>query len=243
MVENIENVTSTYDFDRLEMTAPAGSIHQVAVEASRGEYEIVGLPLSDRFLVPVPVPIFGVGANRVTLVKYDRITVTSDQVLTSAYPVSKDQDRVTLTIGGCVPAILPAYPPCLWLRSFIASTSDAINHNFEWHLYNINLSEMTFMKSWISLSLSLFLSFSNNSPSFKFFITVGVRLSNRSLNKRVCLIIVKSGRRIQRFNITILHRYFALWFIHSFPYWSFLSKNVISFFCTSLALISQQSVV
>lgn len=99
--------------DRLEATTAVGSLHQVAVEASRDEFEIVGLPLSERFIIPVPIPIFGIGANRVTLVKYDRVTVTSDQVVTSVYPVLNDQDRVTLTIGGCVPTILPPHPLCL----------------------------------------------------------------------------------------------------------------------------------
>ena len=95
------------------MTEAAELPREIAVEASRDEYEIVGLALSERFLLPVPIPIFGAGPNRVTLIKYDRITVTSHQVVTSDYPVLSDQDRVTLTIGGCVPSVLPAHPPCL----------------------------------------------------------------------------------------------------------------------------------
>ena len=75
------------------------------------EYEIVGLPFSSCLLVPVPIPIFGLG-KRVTLIKYDRVTVTTTHLLTSAYPVQNHQDRVTLSIAGCFPSDLPAYPPC-----------------------------------------------------------------------------------------------------------------------------------
>lgn len=82
----------------------------VAVEASRSddldEYEIVGLT-SDHFEERA-LPFMN---NRVTIIKLDKATVTVKTTITSAYPTTNPDQRVTLAYSGCIPEDAPINLP------------------------------------------------------------------------------------------------------------------------------------
>lgn len=104
----------------MEMTAsPESSLREaiqqdVAVEASRAddfeEYQIVGLT-SDHFNINQRAAALPFKNNRVTIVKLDKVTVTSGTVVTSTYPVTNPTDRVTLAYYGCIPNDAPTNLP------------------------------------------------------------------------------------------------------------------------------------
>ena len=75
------------------------------LETSEQEYEIHGVfPQFAERAFPF--------AQKITLVKLDRVTVTATQTVTSNFPIAGPTDRVTLAISGCVPTNLPSWPSC-----------------------------------------------------------------------------------------------------------------------------------
>ena len=87
----------------------------VAVEASLAEnndyiseYELVGLT-ADHFNTDRAMNIFN--KKLLTIIKLDKVTVTSSTVATVVYPVVNPSDRVTIAYYGCIPKDAPTTLP------------------------------------------------------------------------------------------------------------------------------------
>lgn len=80
-------------------------IVETSLDNEYQEYAIVGLDdISER----ASMPFFG---KRITIVKLDRVTVTEVTTVTTAYPITNPNDRVTVGYLGCIPADAPTNLP------------------------------------------------------------------------------------------------------------------------------------
>lgn len=80
-------------------------IVETSLDDEYQEYAILGLDdISER----ASMPFFG---KRITIIKLDRVTVTQVTTVTTNYPTTSPNDRVTVGYLGCIPPDAPTNLP------------------------------------------------------------------------------------------------------------------------------------